>query len=71
MADKVSVTAIKYHTNNGKAYEAGDTYDVDPGDVDNLQANGMAKLSHVYDEEKKVAASHPVEPMTTDTFGKA
>ena len=42
---KVSVTALKYHTNEGKEYQEGDEYEVDASKVDNLVANGMAKLS--------------------------
>lgn len=44
-AEVVSVTALKFHTIHGKAYEAGATYDVDPSEVDNLMAQGMAKPS--------------------------
>jgi hypothetical protein len=70
MADEtVSVTALKYHTNKGQTYEAGDTYDVPAENVDNLVAQGMAKPTNAYEPPKK--PSQPVEPMTTDTFGKA
>jgi len=71
MADeKVSVTALKYHTHGGEAHEEGDAYDVDAADVDNLVAQGMAKPTHEV-AAPTAKSSHPVEPMTTDTFGKA
>ncbi len=38
----VSVTALKEHTHDGKAYKTGDTYDVDASQVENLAAQGMA-----------------------------
>jgi len=75
-AKKVTVEAIKYHTNAGKAYQIGDTYEVDESAVDNLVAQGMAlradRVEHAakqreQDEERRKAASHPVEPMTIDT----
>jgi hypothetical protein len=39
---KVTVEAIKFHTNAGEAYEIGDSYDVDESAVDSLAANGFA-----------------------------
>jgi hypothetical protein len=39
---KVKVEAIKYHTNAGKEYQIGDTYEVDESAVDSLGTNGMA-----------------------------
>ena len=42
-AKKVGVTALKYHTLDGKEYHEGDTYDVDETHVGSLAAQGMAK----------------------------
>jgi hypothetical protein len=42
---QVSVTALIYHTSEGKEYQEGDEYEVDADKVDNLVANGMAKLT--------------------------
>jgi hypothetical protein len=46
MADEkpkmVKVEALKFHTNAGKAYEIGDTYDIEESAVDNLSHQGMA-----------------------------
>lgn len=36
------VEALKYHTTAGKAYDVGDTYDVDDAAVENLSVQGMA-----------------------------
>lgn len=42
---KVSVTALKYHTNDGKEYQEGDEYEVDAAKADSLVALSMVKLS--------------------------
>jgi hypothetical protein len=39
---KVTVEALKFHTNAGEAYQVGDTYDVEEHAVDNLTNLGMA-----------------------------
>lgn len=77
---QVTVEAIKAHTNAGESYEVGDTYDVDEAAVDSLVAQGFALRTdrvavarkQAADAEKaRKAASHPVEPMTTENTGKA
>lgn len=60
----VSVTAKKYHTLNGAAYDAGCTYDVEDDQVDNLVNQGMVSVPDAPPAEPN--ASQPVEPMTTD-----
>ena len=72
MADeKVSVTALRYHTHDGQEYHDGDTYEADASAVGNLTAQGMAKATADVEADKMAhAALHPVEPMTTDDFGK-
>ena len=45
MADKVTIEALESHTHAGKAYDAGDTYDVDAADADNLLVQGKAKVA--------------------------
>jgi hypothetical protein len=42
MAEKVTVEALKPHTNAGESYDVGDTYDVDHSAVENLAVQGMA-----------------------------
>jgi len=49
---KVSVTALKFHTHDGKAYEAGDTYSVDETLVESLAAQGMAKPSDEVEQDE-------------------
>lgn len=44
-SEHVSVTALKFHTRDGKEYQPGDTYSVEAHEVDNLVAQGMAKPS--------------------------
>jgi len=67
MSDTVKVTAKKYHTHKGKAYNEGDSYSVDSADVENLVAIGMvAAPAAAAPAQKK---SQPVEPMTTESFG--
>ena len=70
---KVSVTALKAHTHDGKAYDEGDTYDLDETLVESLKAQGMAKPSDEAEAEAKAAkaaaksaGTHPVTPMSTD-----
>ena len=41
-AKKVTVEAIKWHTNAGEAYDIGDTYDVDEDAAASLAINGFA-----------------------------
>ena len=62
----VSVTALKSHTNHGKAYAAGDMYDVPAADVENLVAQGMAKPS----AEAKADAKAAKATATPDTTHK-
>lgn len=77
---KVTVEAIKAHTNAGESYDVGDTYEVDEAAVDSLAIQGMAlradrvevaKQAAKDAEKARKAASHPVEPMTTENTGKA
>lgn len=56
---KVSVTALKYHTTNGKAYNAGDTYEVPEGEVENLVAQGMARPTNEAKHDAKAASIAP------------
>jgi hypothetical protein len=84
-AKKVAVTALKAHTHDGKAYDAGDTYQVDEALVESLAAQGMAKPSdevaadaHAAKDAAKAdakaakqAGAHPVAPMTTENAGLA
>jgi len=68
MADEkpktVQVETLKYHTNAGKEYQVGDTYDVPEAAVDNLAHLGMAiRVDRV--AVAKAAKSKPVAPMTT------
>jgi len=39
---KVTVEAIKWHTNAGETYDVGDTYDVDEDAAASLAIQGMA-----------------------------
>lgn len=79
MADKpvtVKVETLKYHTNAGKEYQVGDTYDVDEAAVENLVNQGMAVRSDRVAVAKQSAAdakkrSTAVEPMSTTRGGKA
>jgi hypothetical protein len=54
---KVSVTALKFHTHDGKEYKEGATYDVDEAMVENLVAQGMAKPSDEVKADAKDAAA--------------
>jgi hypothetical protein len=54
----VSVTALKDHTHDGKAYKTGDTYTVDASQVESLAAQGMAKPA----EAKPAAHAPSVKP---------
>jgi hypothetical protein len=56
----VKVEALKYHTNAGKAYQVGDTYEVDEAGVDNLVHQGMAVRVDRVAHAKKVAK--PAKP---------
>ena len=79
MSDKpktVTVTALTAHTHAGKAYDPGDTYELDEALVESLKAQGMAKPSDEAEADAKAAkaaakasGSHPVEPMTTENSG--
>ena len=68
MGDKtpatVNVTALKDHTNGGKDYTTGDTYDVDADQVESLVAQGMAKPSAEAKQDGKAAtaAEHDTHP---------
>ncbi len=57
MADEkpptVTVEALQFHTYNGKAYDAGDIYDVDPVLVDTLGVQGKAKPVEVVAYSKR------------------
>ena len=72
---KVTVEALKYHTNAGEEYQVGDTYEVEESAVDNLVHQGMAVRTDRVEvaekaerdaEKARKAASHPVEPIGTD-----
>ena len=70
MADKaptVTVTALKYHTHKGEAYDKDATYDADAADVPNLVAQGMVSAPEAPAAPAK--PSQPVEPMTTTNTG--
>jgi len=68
MSDKVKLEALEYHTHDGKEYQEGDTYSVAPEVAESIVAQRKAK---VVDEAKPAAKkSQPVEPMTTETFGR-
>ena len=49
---KVSVTALKAHTYEGKSYDEGDTYSVPADQVENLVAQGMAKSSEDVEQDE-------------------
>lgn len=53
--EKVTVEAIKAHTNAGESYDVGDTYDVDEGAVESLAANGFALRADRVEVAKKAA----------------
>lgn len=40
--DKVTVQALEQHTNQGKAYDVGETYEVDRATADSLVVQGKA-----------------------------
>lgn len=65
----VTVEALKYHTNAGEEYQAGDTYEVEESALDNLAYLGMAvpvdRAERARGAAKAAKASKPVEPMTT------
>lgn len=61
----ISVTALKYHTYQGKEYQEGASYDVEETQAENLVAQGMAKRTHDAPAPAP-KASQPVAPMTTD-----
>lgn len=63
---QVTVTVAKFHTLDGDTHEPGDTYDVAASKVGNLVAQGLVVAPP--DEPAPPAASHPVEPLTTDDF---
>lgn len=71
MADEkpnmVSVEALQDHTAFGKAYKAGDHYEIPEQFLESVVAQGKAKR---VGEAPKPAAkpSQPVQPMTTDDF---
>jgi hypothetical protein len=63
----VSVTALKDHTHDGKAYKTGDTYTVDAAQVESLAAQGMAAPVAAA-KAPTAKPSHPVTPMSTHDF---
>jgi hypothetical protein len=72
MADEksktVKVTALQAHTAFGKAYEIGDTYDIDEAFADTVVTQGKAVRADDAAAAHKVAAAKgtAVPPMTTD-----
>ena len=50
---KVTVEAIKWHTNAGEAYDIGDTYEVDEEAAAGLAIQGMAIRTDRVAEAKK------------------
>jgi len=75
----VTVEALRAHSYNGTDYQVGDTYEIDASVVDSVAAQGMAvradrvevaKQQAADAEKARKAASHPVDPMTTETTGK-
>jgi hypothetical protein len=84
MADEkpktVTVEAIRAHSYQGESYDVGDTYEIDEAFVASVGAQGMAvradRVAHAKQQAKdaetaRKAASHSVEPMTTENTGKA
>jgi hypothetical protein len=66
-AKTISVTALKYHTHQGKEHQEGSTYDVDEAQVENLIAQGMAKPTDQVKQEQaaaKEAAKSSTKAMT-------
>jgi hypothetical protein len=51
-AKKVTVTALKSHTHDGKAHQEGDTYPVDADQVENLRVQGMATPSDEVEQDE-------------------
>ena len=52
----IQVETLKYHTNAGKEYQVGDTYDVADHAVESLAANGFAVRVDRAAHAKKTAA---------------
>lgn len=76
----VTVEALQAHSYNGEHYAIGDTYEIEESLVDSVAAQGKAvrkdRVSHAKQqaddaEKARKAASHPVEPLTTDNSGLA
>ena len=51
------VTALEYHTYNGKAYEIGDTYDAPDELIDTLKVQGKAAVTDPKAAAKAAAKS--------------
>jgi hypothetical protein len=62
------VTALKYHTHDGKTYQAGDTYQAEESLVASLVAQGMAAPA-AKATPPTPKPSQPVGPMTTADLG--
>lgn len=54
-AKKITVEAIKAHTNAGESYDVGDEYEVDEAAVDSLVAQGFAIRTDRVEVAKKAA----------------
>lgn len=68
----VKVEALEYHTHEGKAYNAGDTYQIEAEMVDSIVAQKKARVYAAKAEPvpakaeaKAVPAGTAVEPLTT------
>jgi hypothetical protein len=68
MSTTVSVTALKYHTENGREHHEGDVYTVDASHVENLVAQGMVRVTEAH-AATQTKPSRPVPAMTTADFG--
>lgn len=58
MSDRVTVTALRTHTHDGKEYQEGDTYEVEAEALENLRVLRMAVPS---DQVPPKAETPPAE----------
>lgn len=65
---KVTVEAIKWHTNGGESYDVGDTYEVDEDAAASLAINGFAIRTDREAVAKKAAKD--AKDAEKDTKGK-
>jgi hypothetical protein len=71
--EKVTVWALKDHTGNGEAHEAGESYEVAAEAVANLVAQGMVSTEEPEEVEESTeeVPAEPVEPATQPAAPKA